>query len=318
MKKKATQPKSQPSGADGDVATHMNNTKRHHVLTLGDSTIIALNGGWLDVALAAYHAKQLSGEAFTQEEQQLLVDHHIAIDAEHNVLVPLSMFVVQHAGKTLLIDTGSGGQLPPLGKNGFLVEALADAQIKPEQIDAILMTHLHPDHTGGLLTPAGEKQFPNATLHTCEPEWEYWHSATARAEAPKITKDWFTLVQKQVKPYQSVLKLFGATRQTLFPGISTLPLPGHTPGHTGFFIEPEAAKGLFIWGDIVHSQTLECAHPEWSLQFDVDPEKAVQSRIYAMQHAAKSGTLVAGMHVRFPGYGYVRVKDQAFELVQAE
>ena len=299
--------------------THTNSTKLHHVLPLGDSTIIALSNGKVEMALTEYSDKQLTGEAFTQEEKRLLKEHHISLDKDGNFFVPLHSFVVQNAGKTYLVDTGSGGLIPPMGSNGFLIEALAEAQIKPEDIDAIIMTHLHPDHCAGLLTSAGEKQFPNATLHVCDLEWEYWNNATAEAETPEDLRGWFTTAQEQVKPYKSVMKLFSATEQTLFPGISTLPLPGHTPGHTGFLIEESAGvNGLLIWGDILHSQTLECPHPEWALQFDVDTDKAIQTRIDIMQHLAKSGTLVAGMHVDFPGYGHVKAKGKAYEMIQAE
>jgi len=283
-------------------------------LFVGDFRVTALADGLLDVPVAAY---QCADHAVDVEdvERRVLASHDIAVDGSANFLIPSYAFLIRGRGRNVLVDAGTGGLLPPVAENGFVIAALQEAGLTPSDIDDVVMTHLHPDHVGGLTTHSGEKRFPNARLHVSTQEWEYWQDDRARAKVPDFVQGLFDGARSAVAPYEANLHLFPSLRHEVLPGISAMPLPGHTPGHTGYLVESGDAVKLLIWGDIVHSEFLEFQHPDWSMTFDVDAAQAVRTRREAMGWAAKEQFLVAGMHLTSPAMGQVSVSKDAFEFV---
>ncbi|MEI6620731.1 MAG: MBL fold metallo-hydrolase [Actinomycetes bacterium] len=282
-------------------------------IAIGDALITVLDDGLLDVPVQAYQSADKSVDVETLE-RQLLADHDVAVDESANFVVPGCSFVIGFGGNNILIDAGSGGRLPPMNDNGLMINSLGAAGLLPPDIDLILMTHLHPDHVGGLLTGSDHRQFQNAQLMVCEAEWNYWHSDSERARVPDFLHGIFDGARQATAPYRGDVKLFSAQLQELLPSISAVPLAGHTPGHTGFLIESQGDK-LLIWGDIIHSEFLEFAHPDWSMVFDVDPAQAIQTRVETMTWAATEDLLVAGMHLGSPAIGHVRLDGEAFAFV---
>jgi glyoxylase-like metal-dependent hydrolase (beta-lactamase superfamily II) len=117
------------------------------------------------------------------------------------------------------------------------------------------------------------------------------------------------------RPYARSMRLFGKDVEVV-KGITSVALPGHTPGHTGFIIT-SGEESLLIWGDIVHSAALQFAHPEWAIAFDVDQTQAIATRKAIFDRAAADKLLVTGMHLDFPGFGHVAQAGSAYGFMPA-
>lgn len=220
----------------------------------------------------------------------------------------VNSFLVNTGEHLILIDTG-GGKL--LGEGfGQVMANLSAAGYTPEQVDTILITHMHGDHIGGLAAADGKPAYPNATLWAAKPEADYWLSDTNAANAPQAQKAGFQRAKDILTPYIKAGKLKTFTDgQDLLPGLRALALPGHTPGHSGFMLEQGGQRILF-WGDIVHYSSLQFAHPELAIGYDYDANQAVKTRAALLKRVSDQKTLIAGAHITFPGIGYVSANGE--------
>lgn len=203
-----------------------------------------------------------------------------------------SAFVVKGNGHTILIDTGMGRKM---------LENLKAAGIDPASVDAVLLTHTHHDHTGGLL--AGDKpNFPNAKIWINPKELDFWKSSN-KAQYEKAIS-----VYGEPNPIVADEKT-----DIVIPEIKAIAIPGHTPGHTGFLITSKGDK-IFAAGDILHSGTIQFPHPEINAKFDRDPAKAIESRRSILNRAADEGWRFAAAHLPFPGIGKIKKNADAFQF----
>jgi len=212
-------------------------------------------------------------------------------------------YLINTGSKLVLIDTGAAGLFGPTLGN-FLTNLRA-AGYQPEQVDEIYITHMHPDHVGGLMAGTA-MAFPNAVLRIDKADTDYWLSADNLNAAPEGAKGFFQGAMASVNPYVEAgkLKTFsGATE--LVPGIRTQSSYGHTPGHTSYIVESKGER-LELWGDLMHVAAVQFANPSVTIQFDTDSKSAAKVRKAAYAEAAKSGALVGLAHVAFPGLGHLR------------
>lgn len=234
---------------------------------------------------------------------------HGASDAYISKLIPsgsapasINVFLVKHNGNFILVDSGLGTQ------DSSLPLMLKKSGISPEQIDIVLLTHLHGDHIGGL-SAGGRAAFPNAQVYVSRTEYDFW---TGNDIAPQF-KGTSELAEKHLSPYKTNLKTFDFG-QEIIPGITALNAVGHTPGHTAYLLESGGEKLLF-WGDTVHAAALQFINPEISASYDMNMPEAVSSRTALMSRAAKEKIPVAGAHLPFPGIGRISSDSNSFLYV---
>ncbi len=218
-------------------------------------------------------------------------------------------FLVQWAGRTVLIDAGAGHTMGPAA--GRLVGNLGAAGGSPDEVSAVLMTHLHLDHAGGLTDAAGAPRFPEAELYLSEAELAHWASDDAKEAAPAVLKSSFELARCQIAPYSTRTRCF--TTGEVFSGLQAVPLPGHTPGHTGYLVESEGEK-LLIWGDAMSVPAVQALRPDVSLIFDTDPQLGASIRRGVLERAVTEDLLVAGAHLPFPGFSRVARAGDGFVM----
>lgn len=268
---------------------------------VGDFTVTALLDGVIEVDEAIFAG------ADEKARRRLLA---AAGQTAGKIRLDVNAFVVQRAGSTILVDAGTRNLYgSTLGK---VPEALARLGVAPATIDHVVLTHMHNDHVGGLLDGAGKAVFGSAQLHVCEAEWNYWTSDEVFGKASQQGRFSFAGARAAAPAYRERLIPFSDTREIL-PGIFPVPLPGHSPAHSGFRLV-SGAQQMIIWGDVVVSPQLQFAHPEWSSSFDADQQMAAAARKRLFDEVATDRIAVAGMHLPFPGAGYVTVDGAAYRL----
>jgi len=232
----------------------------------------------------------------------------------------VNAYLINTGVKLVLVDTGSGASYGPA--MGHVVENLKAAGYKPKQIDAILITHAHPDHIGGLLDANDKPVFPCAKVYISKPEADFWLSSENQANAPEALQPLFIMAQKIAAVYSArgKWKTFN-DGDTPIPGIQNIRAiltTGHTPGMAAFEITSNGEK-LLIWGDIIHAGVVQFPKPMAAIVYDTDIGQAIACRFAQLEAVAADKTLVAGMHLNFPGIGHIR-KDgyQTFAWVPVD
>ncbi|WP_313615704.1 MBL fold metallo-hydrolase [Agrobacterium sp.] len=272
-------------------------------LKLGDYEITALSDGTVKLPMAKIYKNIKEADAETYLE-----GHFQARDTETSV----NAFLINTGDELVLIDAGTGDLMgPALGK---LVSNIEASGYKISEIDHVVLTHIHADHSGGLVVN-GKRVFENAVLHVNQREAEFWLKADAEAKADKVLGPQIAQAEKCVGPYAEAGKLETFEDNAApIPGFGSVLHAGHTPGHSGIIVESKGEKIVF-WGDIAHGDVLQFDQPEVTVDFDVDQKAAAASRAIAFADAADQKYLVAGAHHAFPGIGHVRRDDSNYDWI---
>ena len=190
----------------------------------------------------------------------------------------VNTYLINTGSKLVLVDTGAAGLFGPT--LGNLLANLKAAGYQPEQVDEIYITHMHPDHVGGLMAQ-GSIAFPNATLRIDKRDVDFWLSDANLAAAPEGNKGFFQGAMASVKPYVAAGKLKPFEGNTeLVPGIRAESTYGHTPGHANYVVESKGEK-LMLWGDLMHLAAVQFDDPGATIAFDTDNSAAQQQRAKA-------------------------------------
>lgn len=190
----------------------------------------------------------------------------------------INCFLAVNDAHTVLFDTGLGAS-----KGGNLLEKLKALKIKPEEVDAICLTHLHGDHIGGMLKD-GQPVFPNATVYLSVDEFDAWSDNGEMKDQNGLWTEVLSYYADHIQPF--------VDGDTLLGFITAHLAPGHTPGHTLFEMD-----GTLIVGDLFHAQDVQLQYPQFYPTYDHNPSQATASRVQWLEYAKTHHLAMAGMHL---------------------
>lgn len=245
-------------------------------------------------------------------KEQALAAAEAAYMPKGMVTVPFNPVVINTGSKLVLIDAGFGSGAGPTV--GLLTAHMQAAGIDPKSIDIVVLSHLHPDHINGIKAADGSLAFPNAEHKVPAQDWAFWMSDDNAAKAANdMMKGYFANTRKILADVAEKMTRYEWDKEVA-PGITAIDTSGHTPGHTSFAVASGSAK-MLVQSDVTNIPELFLRNPEWHVAFDIDPEKAVQTRRKFYDMASAEKTLIAGFHFSFPSMGYVEKDGNGYRLV---
>lgn len=258
---------------------------------VGNAELIAVQDTWAAMPPANF---------FTTVPPEAWDAYKEFLDADGNLTLNIGSWIIQSEGRTILVDTGIGGRsLPmPVKTTPDLPQVMEEAGVKPSDIDTIIFTHLHFDHTGWNTVDEDGKAiplFPNARHVVQRKEWDYWTSSDEL---------------KQGSQYDNVLApIEQAGLLDLVEGehavtseVTTILTPGHTPGHISLVVASGGERAYLI-GDVAH-QPVQLSEPDWCISADVNTDDSTKSRRTLFDRIEQEGALIASGHFLFPGLGH--------------
>lgn len=279
--------------------------------------------GYYRIMLGDFEVTALSDGTFKAPVDKLMlhttpaeVDAALAKDFLSNPIdMSITGYLVNTGSKLVLIDTGLGKFDKGLGPGAHhLLANLKASGYKPEQVDEVYITHLHVDHAGGLLEN-GKAAYPKAIVRVDAADAAQWVAKDSAEKLPEGFRFMAAEDQEALAPYIKAghFKTFdGATE--LVPGISSVPTPGHTKGHTVYAVESKGQK-LLIIGDLLHLPAMQFDNPDITIGFDSDDQAAAAQRKLIFADAAAKGTLIGAAHISFPGLGHIRAEGKGYVWV---
>lgn len=255
-----------------------------------------------------------AGKIFTRapdaEIRKLLADEFLPTDA---VRMEQNILILNTGDKLIMFDTGMLSMKPnPSLPSGRILKSMLEAGIKPEDIDAIVLTHLHIDHAGGIMSEDGKtRNFSNAQIFTTEADFNFWQSEKlvgTPAEGSHKT------VLKNIVPNKDRLVMI-KDGQEILPGIHAIASPGHTVGHMSYMIT-SGGKSLCLTGDIAH-HSIMLRRPKMGIGFDTESEAASASRIKMSEMLSVQRIPALIFHLPWPGIGHIAKEGEGFRFVPA-
>jgi glyoxylase-like metal-dependent hydrolase (beta-lactamase superfamily II) len=280
-----------------------------HTFRVGEVACTALCDGTLDYPIA------MITQGLSEEEQSHLTSQYDA--SSGHVKIPYTALLVETARERILLDTGAGPLGPNTGRHASLLESRG---IAAESITAVILTHGHPDHIGGVADASGRPRFPDAPHIMGAAEWRFWTDETTLEKCAR--KELYGLglfdqhigecARKCLPPLASRLELVESEVE-ISPGVRVAPAPGHTPGHLAVVIASGREQCLFVGDAFVF--LLQAERPEWNLPFDLWPDQTTATRRALFDRAASEEMLVFAYHCPFPPLGRIERRGPAWHWV---
>lgn len=232
------------------------------------------------------------------------------------VTVPFNPQLIATGGKLVLIDSGNGLVAfdATKGAVGRASKNLGALGVDAKAIDAVIISHLHPDHTNGLKLADGSLAFPNADIMVPAKDWEFWTSEenAAKGQSSALTRNYFANVKKTFAGIETKVTRYDWDKE-LVPGVTSIAAPGHTPGHTAFVVGSGSSKVL-IQSDVTNIPEFFLRSPDWHVAYDNDPDQAQATRHRFYDMAAAEKAMIIGYHFSFPSIGHVEKAGAGYRL----
>ncbi len=227
-----------------------------------------------------------------------------------HVTIPFTVTVVKSGGKTIMFDSGTGGQLSPLA--GKLGDNMKAAGIDPKSINTIVVTHFHPDHIFGLMAKDTNAQvYPDAEIIVPKAELAWWTDASVFQKLPEARHGLAKRIQATLATWKNVRSVEGEVE--VAPGVRALPAFGHTPGHTTYVVNGD--KPFMVLADLTNIPALFVKNPGWHAQFDGDAAMAEGNRRKLFDRAIADKAIVSGYHYGMPGAGTIEKDGAGYAFV---
>ncbi len=221
-------------------------------------------------------------------------------------------FLIKSPTDLILVDTGNGE-----ARQGRTLDLLKRQGVSKEDITKILLTHMHGDHVQGLFS-GDSKTFPHADVYVERSEYSFWTDRKNLARAPAGMAPCFDSAEKLSRLYRDKIRLFTAGEK-IFPWLSSIAMPGHTEGHSGFLLT-RGGKNILLAGDFLHCLSVQTPHPDVAVIWDSDKDMARSTRKKILERVADSDVIVLGGHFANPGAVLFKKKDRtySYEFVQPD
>jgi glyoxylase-like metal-dependent hydrolase (beta-lactamase superfamily II) len=239
-----------------------------------------------------------------EEVRKMLSDNFLSPD---NVVLEQNSPIVNTGDKLILFDTGMGTSKAFGPTTGRQQKSMAEAGIKPEEIDAVVLSHAHIDHIGGIVDANDKPLFPNAQFYIAQSDFDFW---TDEKKLDSPLKAFVVHARKNLLPVRDRLVFF-KDGQEFLPGVVALAAPGHTVGHHMFMVTSNGKSFAFL-GDLTHHAVLLLEKPLMEFSYDTDPKQAAQSRVKMLTMLAANKTPVMSYHFAWPGFGHIAKAGDGF------
>jgi glyoxylase-like metal-dependent hydrolase (beta-lactamase superfamily II) len=224
-----------------------------------------------------------------------------------NVVLEQNSPIVNTGDKLILFDTGMGTAKNFGPTTGRQQKSMKEAGIKPEDIDAVVFSHAHIDHIGGVVDESGKVLFPNAQYYIAQSDVDFW---TDESKAGGPLKDFIVHARKNLMPVRDRIVFF-KDGQEFLPGVQAISAPGHTVGHTIFTVTSNGKSFVYL-GDLTHHPILLLEKPRMQFSYDTDPKQAAETRVKLLDRIAADKTPVMAYHYAWPGIGHIAKTGEGF------
>src|SRR5215470_8322218 len=235
--------------------------------------------------------------ASDDEIKKMLTDNFLSPD---NIVLEQNSPIVNMGDKLVLFDTGMGAAKNFGPTTGRQQKSMMEAGIKPEDIDAVVFSHAHIDHIGGVVDASGKVLFPNAQFYIAQSDLDFW---TDEGKAGGALKDFIVHARKNLMPVRDRIVFF-KDGQEFLPGVQAISAPGHTVGHTIFMVTSNGKSFAFL-GDLTHHPILLLEKPRMQFSYDSDPAQAAETRVKLLERFAADKIPVMAYHYAWPGIGHI-------------